>query len=102
MSSYDVFKNSIEPKTVGQFYLDSNSGCHTVKLIEGAFTRFELHPSNCPLSDYDYVIQGANGFPLGYAYLKTSESDVFIEMELTQADQSYFTVLPKNKFSIAA
>lgn len=102
MNIYNVFKDKQESKPVGRFYLDAVSGCHSVRLQEGVTTRFELHPSNCPLSDYDYVIQGANGSHLGYAYLKTHETDVFIEMELTQTDQSYFTVLPKNEFLIAA
>lgn len=98
MNIYNVFEDKKESKLIGRFYLDVVSGCHSVRLQEGSIQRFELHPSNCPLSDYDYIIQGTNGSHLGYAYLKPRETDVFIEMELTQTDQSYFTVLPKNEF----
>lgn len=102
MNIFDVFDDLKKPKKVGQFYLDSLSGCHTVKLEDGCFARFELHPSNCPFSEYDYVIQATDGVCLGYAYLKTREMDVLIEMEVAQTDQTYFVALPKNKFLIAA
>lgn len=102
MSFYNIFEDKKESKSVGQFYVDTISGCHTVKLEQGSLRRFELYPSKCPLSDHDYVIQGTNGMFLGYAYLKTRELDVLVEMELTQTDQTYFTALPKNKFLLAA